>query len=277
MSVAKVWSRPLARTGIVVAALVVCGLLVSACSEAPKSKAPAPQPTSSEEKASPPPARDAEKMRSPTAIGVRPMNAAVAAAAIALERRPDLSFLLYGDRSAIELTPDQTERLRGALNRATGKDVDIVGVSLGQVGHRVGRVVVEVDEPEPDATHVGPAEAFGVLMCVSFDRTGPGMVTLASALSDKEQDPARSLGNQRFEFFIAQVGRRLAGGQNIVGEVLERIVSNDPDLFAADLDETQMMPKTRPPRGEAPAPDLNCHASPAPGASIWPGDLMCAW
>ena len=80
-------------------------------------------------------------------------------------------------------------------------------------------------------------------------------LTITPPLPRSEQEPARSLGNQRFEFFIAQVGRRLAGGQNIVSEVLERIVANDPDLFARDLDETQMMPKPRTSNGEAPAPN----------------------
>jgi len=92
-------------------------------------------------------------------------------------------------------------------------------------------------------------------------------LTITPPLPRSEQEPARSLGNQRFEFFVAQVGRRLAGGQNIVGEVLERIVANDPDLFARDLDETQMLPTSRTPRGEAPAPSSQSHASPAPGAS----------
>jgi hypothetical protein len=96
-------------------------------------------------------------------------------------------------------------------------------------------------------------------------------LTITPPLPRSEQEPARSLGNQRFEFFIAQVGRRLAGAQTIVSEVLERIVSNDPDLFAADLDETQMLPKKRPQRGEAPAPDPNRHASPAPGTSSFNG------
>jgi hypothetical protein len=93
-------------------------------------------------------------------------------------------------------------------------------------------------------------------------------LTITPPLPRSEQEPAKSLGNQRFEFFIAQVGRRLAGGQNIVGEVLERIVAHDPDLFAAELDETQMMPRSSPSRGEAPVPDPNRHASPAPGASL---------
>jgi hypothetical protein len=92
-------------------------------------------------------------------------------------------------------------------------------------------------------------------------------LTITPPLPRSEQEPARSLGHQRFEFFVAQVGRRLAGGQNIVGEVLERIVANDPDLFARDLDETQMMPRPRASRGEAPAPAPSRDASPAPGAS----------
>ena len=92
-------------------------------------------------------------------------------------------------------------------------------------------------------------------------------LTITPPLPKSEQEPARSLGNQRFEFFVAQVGRRLAGGQNIVSEVLERIVAHAPDLFARDLDETQMMPITKDPRGEAPAPNRKSHASPAPGAS----------
>jgi hypothetical protein len=94
-------------------------------------------------------------------------------------------------------------------------------------------------------------------------------LTITPPLPKSEQEPARSLGHQRFEFFVAQVGRRLAGGQNIVGEVLERIVASDPDLFARDLDETQMMPKQHhsTSRGEAPAPVRNGSASPAPGAS----------
>jgi len=92
-------------------------------------------------------------------------------------------------------------------------------------------------------------------------------LTITPPLPRSEQEPARSLGNQRFEFFVAQVGRRLAGGQNIVSEVLERIVANDPDLFARDLDEAQMLPKSRSPRGETPAPSSQGHASPAPGVS----------
>ena len=50
-------------------------------------------------------------------------------------------------RSAIELTPDQTERLRGALNRATGKEVEVKVVIdpsvLGGIVARVGDLVID--------------------------------------------------------------------------------------------------------------------------------------
>jgi len=99
-------------------------------------------------------------------------------------------------------------------------------------------------------------------------------LTITPPLPRSEHEPARALGHQRFEFFIAQIGKRLAGGQNIVGEVLERIVETDPDLFSRDLDEMQMLPKTssRTARGEAPAPDPTMSATPAPGASTMKGD-----
>jgi F-type H+-transporting ATPase subunit delta len=50
-------------------------------------------------------------------------------------------------RSAIELTPEQTDRLRDALNRATGKDVEVKVVVdpsvLGGIVARVGDLVID--------------------------------------------------------------------------------------------------------------------------------------
>jgi F-type H+-transporting ATPase subunit delta len=50
-------------------------------------------------------------------------------------------------RSAIELTPEQTNRLRDALNRATGKDVEVKVVVdpsiLGGIVARVGDLVID--------------------------------------------------------------------------------------------------------------------------------------
>ena len=50
-------------------------------------------------------------------------------------------------RTAIELTPEQTDRLREALNRATGKDVEVKVVVdpsvLGGIVARVGDLVID--------------------------------------------------------------------------------------------------------------------------------------
>jgi hypothetical protein len=104
-------------------------------------------------------------------------------------------------------------------------------------------------------------------------------------LPKSEQDPARSMGNQRFEFFVTQIGKRLAAGQSLVRDVMELVSTNDPDLFAHDLEETGFQngaasPSTTTPSashqgrrgGEAPVPSRKSHASPAPGASKFSGD-----
>jgi hypothetical protein len=57
-------------------------------------------------------------------------------------------------------------------------------------------------------------------------------LTITPPLPQSEQEPARLLGKERFQVFVAQVGRRLAGDQRLVAEVLETIASNKPDLFA---------------------------------------------
>ena len=64
---------------------------------------------------------------------------------------------------------------------------------------------------EPDVrTRVGPAEAFTVLMCVAYDRSGPGMVTLAGALVGATSEAKRLYAlrveppNDRASFVLGQ-------------------------------------------------------------------------
>lgn len=57
-------------------------------------------------------------------------------------------------------------------------------------------------------------------------------LTITPPLPQGEQDAARALGRQRFEVFVAQVGRRLASDHRLVSEVLESIAEHNPDLFA---------------------------------------------
>jgi hypothetical protein len=71
-------------------------------------------------------------------------------------------------------------------------------------------------------------------------------LTITPPLPQSEQEPARLLGRERFEVFVAQVGRRLAGDHRLVSEVLETIATDQPDLFATASDDAPL--KNRPER-----------------------------
>ncbi|MEQ1713392.1 MAG: CopG family transcriptional regulator [Hyphomicrobium sp.] len=57
-------------------------------------------------------------------------------------------------------------------------------------------------------------------------------LTVTPPLPMSEQEPARILGTERFEVFVAEIGRRLASDHRLVSEVLETIAMHNPDLFA---------------------------------------------
>lgn len=100
-------------------------------------------------------------------------------------------------------------------------------------------------------------------------------LTVTPPLPKSEQEPARAKGHQRFEAFIAQLGKRIAGSQTLVSEVLERISTHDPDLLTRDLDEPAFEPSSKSSAfgtavaergGEAPAPLRRSSASSQPDA-----------
>ncbi len=62
-------------------------------------------------------------------------------------------------------------------------------------------------------------------------------LTITPPLPQAEQAAAHALGIERFEVFVAQVGRRLAQDQSLLNEVLARIVDNRPDLFTSPSSE----------------------------------------
>ena len=100
-------------------------------------------------------------------------------------------------------------------------------------------------------------------------------LTVTPPLPKAEQDPARAMGHQRFEFFIAQLAKRLAGSQTLVSEVMEKVSPHDPDLFMRDIDERAFSGSTtsssRPAGagrgGEAPAQQDHGAASRPPGVA----------
>ena len=61
-------------------------------------------------------------------------------------------------------------------------------------------------------------------------------LTITPPLSSSDQAHAHALGKERFEQFVAQVGRRLARDQNLLSEVLETLADTRPDLFMVNPD-----------------------------------------
>lgn len=78
-------------------------------------------------------------------------------------------------------------------------------------------------------------------------------LTITPPLPAPEQDAARALGRQRFEVFVAQVGRRLASDQRLVSEILESIAAHNPDLFSKPDDD--VAPTANGAGGNASSPD----------------------
>ena len=88
-------------------------------------------------------------------------------------------------------------------------------------------------------------------------------LTITPPLGEREQQPARALGKERFQVFVAQIGRRLASDRRLVSEVLESIATHSPDLLT-NIGE-DIPPKVRPAGGGDPAPD-----NPGPnGLAFW--------
>ena len=89
---------------------------------------------------------------------------------------------------------------------------------------RLDRLSRQMDRLERDQTIVSESLALFVRY----------YLTITPPLPEAEQDAARPLGKERFEFFVAQLGRRLAGGRNMIRDVLEEISAEESDFFTQD-------------------------------------------
>jgi predicted transcriptional regulator len=75
-------------------------------------------------------------------------------------------------------------------------------------------------------------------------------LTITPPLPGAEQDAARALGKERFEYFVAQLGRRLAGGKSMVRDVLEEIATSESDFFTeAEIDALRTLKEAAPADG----------------------------
>jgi hypothetical protein len=88
-------------------------------------------------------------------------------------------------------------------------------------------------------------------------------LTITPPLGEREQPPARALGKERFQVFVAQIGRRLTSDRRLVSEVLESIATHNPDLLTTIGDDVPF--KVRPASPGDATPKSNGHsASPPP-------------
>jgi len=67
-------------------------------------------------------------------------------------------------------------------------------------------------------------------------------LTITPPVPKEDQEAARALGRERFQVFVAQVGRRLAGDHRLITEVLESIVATNPELLEDAIDDGQLKP-----------------------------------
>ncbi|MGY3697653.1 hypothetical protein ACVIGA_007733 [Bradyrhizobium sp. USDA 3240] len=67
-------------------------------------------------------------------------------------------------------------------------------------------------------------------------------LTITPPLPSQDQDAARALGRERFEMFVAQVGKRVASGGRLVADVMDRVSTSKPDLFMRNLEEGAPQP-----------------------------------
>ena len=82
-------------------------------------------------------------------------------------------------------------------------------------------------------------------------------LTITPPLPSDDQESARLLGKERFQVFVAQVGRQLAGSQRLVSEVLEVIVTQRPDLLTTAGIDAPLKPA--PETTSQPTPQPNGH------------------
>jgi hypothetical protein len=65
------------------------------------------------------------------------------------------------------------------------------------------------------------------------------VLTVTPPLAKAEQEAAQQLGRERFERFVAQVGRRLGSDRRLIAQVLETIAAEKPELFGEAIAEAE--------------------------------------
>jgi AcrR family transcriptional regulator len=159
------------------------------------------------------------------------------------------------DRITLSLNPETTKRLTLVANYRKGAKSALVEEALDRYLDPERRRILDdaalrrLDTQSKSLSTIARDVAIATETLSLFVRY---FLTITPPLPQPEQESARALGRQRFEVFVAQVGRRLASDNRLVSEVLESIRTDNPDLFGAAGDDPVATP-----------PVPNSHSTPA--------------
>jgi hypothetical protein len=150
-------------------------------------------------------------------------------------------------RLTLYITPEAADRLNLVANYRKGAKSALVEEALGRyLNPERNRLLDDAVLRRLD----GLTKAVGVVardVAIATETLSLFVryfLTITPPLPQAEQDAARALGRQRFEVFVAQVGRRLGSDHRLVSEVLESIAAHNPDLFATATDDAPLKPVT---------------------------------
>lgn len=144
------------------------------------------------------------------------------------------------DRVTLSLNPETVERLKLVANYRKGAKSALVEEALERYLNPERRRLLDdaalrrLDTVSKQVSTVARDVAIATETLSLFVRY---FLTITPPLPQPEQDAARAVGRQRFEVFVAQVGRRLASDHRLVSEVLESIAAHNPDLFGTAIDD----------------------------------------
>lgn len=155
-------------------------------------------------------------------------------------------------RFSILLSPEMAARFCDVAKRRHGAKSALVEEALDRMLNPeqyplIGDALLRrLDHLNDEVHRVGRDVAIATETLSLFVRY---FLTITPPLPREDQDAARALGRERFQVFVAQVGRRLASDHRLVSEVLETIAADNPDLFAAATDDAPLKQR---PNGEPP-------------------------
>ena len=153
------------------------------------------------------------------------------------------------DRITLSLTPETTQRLTLVANYRKGAKSALVEEALERYLNPEKRRLLDdaalrrLDTQSKSLSLIARDVAIATETLSLFVRY---FLTITPPLPTPEQDPARAIGRQRFEVFVAQVGRRLVSDNRLVSEVLESIAAHNPDLFSTAGDDLTVAPPVKP-------------------------------